>query len=527
MAKFRFSDYIKSQEPTEAIRGAGKAFEKSVEAAEMTENEPSKPETAPIFSEKNPPGAESAQIFKEKEAPEPEEAPIKDEESPERVTAVAIDRREEFKRLCERIKREFYLDWENRENSRSTLELQKRAIIGYEKEKEFFKNRIGEILRSMGLEKSPYPFWYSSLEDGIYQENWGLAGLAEWFHPRYAESSSAKIIGDSIYFLHEGRMQLMPQKISRERKEQLIKAFMLLTPEERMDKSYHETYLLDGTRVTIFTEPMAKKDQASIIFRRYLIPTLSFEEQARRGTIPEAAIPFFESMVSVGYNVVFLGAVRTAKTTFLSTWQRYEDPALEGVMVETDPEIPMHTLLPGAPILQLIADGDELRRISKNLLRSDADYFILAEARDGIALDTAVKIAAKGTKRMKLTFHSRNPGQFPLEAATEIIKATGGDLKLTMNMIASGFDFLFHFIQLQDKRQKRLKGIYQLSLEEGDEIMVRPICRYDIADESWRFFSELAPDKVEYGLESNPEGFRRMQAQLSELERRGREAGIK
>ncbi len=495
MAKFRFSDYLKSLEDVPKEKEYRKAYQQAGEEVPIQTEQPSA---------------------------EPENDPEADTDP---GTAVAVDGREEFKKLCARIKRDFYLDWENRENSRSTLELQKRAIIGYEKEKEFFKNRIAEILKSLGKEKAAYPFWYSSLEDGIYQEIWGLAGLAEWFHPKYAESSSAKIIGDSIYFLHEGRMKLMPQKISRERKEQLIKAFMLLTPEERMDKSYHETYLLDGTRVTIFAEPMAKKDQASIIFRRYLIPTLSFEEQARRGTIPEEAIPFFESMVAVGYNVVFLGAVRTAKTTFLSTWQRYEDPALEGVMVETDPEIPMHTLLPGAPILQLIADGDDLRRISKNLLRSDADYFILAEARDGIALDTAVKIAAKGTKRMKLTFHSRNPRQFPLEAATEIIKATGGDLKLTMNMVASGFDFLFHFIQLQDKRQKRLKAIYQMSLDEGDTIKITPICLYDISEESWTFYSDLAADKEEYGLESNPEAFIAMKAQLAELERRGKKAG--
>jgi pilus assembly protein CpaF len=360
--------------------------------------------------------------------------------------------------------------------------------------------------------------WYGSIEDAIYNEVWGLAGLADWFTPKFAQSSSAKIIGERIYFLHQGHMQLMPQRISPDRRDQLIKAFLLLTPEERMDKSYHETYLLDGTRVTIFTEPMAKKGQASIIFRRYLIPDLSFEEQARRGTIPREAIPFFESMVAVGFNTVFLGAVRTGKTSFLSTWQHYEDPSLEGVMVETVPEIPMHTLLPGAPIIQLIADGEDLKRISKNLLRSDADYFILAEARDGIALDTAVRIAAKGTKRMKLTFHSRNPEQFPLEAATEIIKSTSGDLHLTMNMVASGFDFLFHFIQLQDKREKRLKAIYQMSLEDG-EIRVRKICGLDLQSGCWSFSSSLAKDKVEYGMESDPTAFMRMQEELRKLER--------
>lgn len=91
-----------------------------------------------------------------------------------------------------------------------------------------------------------------------------------------------------------------------------------------------------------------KEDQDAIIFRRYVVPSYSFEEQAARGTIPNAAIPLFVSMVEIGWNIAFCGAVRSAKTTFLSTWQSYENPCLEGVMVETDPEIPLHRLMKDA-----------------------------------------------------------------------------------------------------------------------------------------------------------------------------------
>ncbi|MBQ2095127.1 MAG: Flp pilus assembly complex ATPase component TadA [Firmicutes bacterium] len=423
-----------------------------------------------------------------------------------------------FPKLCEDVMEVFFRDWEERDSSRSALEIQKRAIIGYEKEKSFFKNRIADILRDMDASDAPYPPWYESLTDAIYHENWGLAGLAEWFRPNYAFSSSAKIIGENMYFLENGRMALKPQKISKERKDQLIKAFLLLTPEERMDKSYHETYLLDGTRVTIFTAPMAKAGQEALIFRRYVVPSLSFEEQARRGTIPQAAIPLFQTMVKLGFNVAFVGAVRTAKTTYLSTWQALEDPALEGVMVETDPEIPMDRLLPGAPILQLIADGEDLRKISKNLLRSDADYFILAEARDGIALDTAVRIASKGTKRMKMTFHTRSPRLFPLEVATEIVKSTGGDLPLTMQKAAGSFDYIFHFIQLSDKSRKRLKGIYQMNVDGQGSIAIEPLCEYDPVEDSWTFRYAMGPAQEEYGRESDHVLLEEMRRQLKALE---------
>ena len=426
-----------------------------------------------------------------------------------------------FNDLCQRIKTAFFDDWQNQDNSSLSLEIQRKAIIGYEKEKDFFKNRIYELLKAFNALNTEYPTYYVDLVDAIYNELWGLAGMAEWFYENYKESSSAKIIGENIFFMIDGKMKLMPQKISEERKAQLIKAIMLATPEERMDKDYYEMYMLDGTRVTVFIEPMAKKSQACLIFRRYIIPSLSFEEQARRGTIPEAIIPALKSMVSVGYNVIFMGAVRTAKTTFLSTWQSYEDPNLEGVMVETDPEIPLHNILPNAPIIQLIADGQDLSSISKNLLRSDADYFIMAEARDGIALDTAMRIASKGTKRMKITVHSRNPYQLALEAAMEISNTVGGNVEIIANKFASSFDYIFHFIQLKDKSQKRLKGIYEMTIDAKGKMKMTEILSYDVSHNTWSIVNKISDDKKLYGLESNEEAFKSFRKELKKLSELG------
>ncbi|MBQ9889804.1 MAG: ATPase [Firmicutes bacterium] len=430
---------------------------------------------------------------------------------------------EGFYRLCERVRAAFYKDWDALGDSGSALEIQKKAITGCEREKTFFKTRILQIVDSLDARGTAFPSWYSELSDAVYHENWGLAGLAEWFSPAFCGSSSAKIVADRIYFMDGGRMRLMPQRIERSRLDQMIRAFLLLSPRERMDRSYYETYMLDGTRVTIYTEPMVKADQPCIVLRRYLIPKLSFEEQAARGTIPKAAIPLFKAMVEIGFNVAFIGAVRTAKTTFLSTWQSCEDPHLEGVMVETDPEIPLHRILPDSPIMQLIADGEELRGISKNLLRSDADYFILAEARDGIALDTAVRLAAKGTKRMKMTFHSRRPDHFALEAATEIVKSTGGDLGLTMCMVASSFDYIFHFVSPgSDRSVKKLDSIYQMSCGKNGAAEYKKICSYDYEKGCWYFTDYIGEDKLQYAKSSSPEGLERMKQALSQLS--GREA---
>jgi pilus assembly protein CpaF len=424
-----------------------------------------------------------------------------------------------FYKACEHIRDDFFRAWDSdKKEINAALELQKKAIIGYPGEVAFFKEKIKKMLKKYDVDIASIPPWYESAVDGIYHENWGMAGVAEWFSKGYEGSSSAKIIGEKIFFMRDGVMRLMPQKISKNRREQLIRSFLLLSPGERLDKDFHEIYLLDGTRITVFSGKMAKKDQDVIVFRRYIIPSYTFEEQAMRGTIPVGAVPLFKAMVRMGPNIVVAGQVRSSKTTFLSTWQSYEAPELEGVMVETDPEIPLHLMAPDSPIIQLIADNEELRKISKNLLRSDADYFILAEARDGNALDTALRIAAKGTRRMKLTFHCKNPLDFPYDAAWEIVKSTGGDLNMTAQKVAVSFDYIFHFIQLKNKNQKRLRGIYELCMDRGKgSIDITGICSYDYRNDCWRWKNHISDEKKEFAEEEDAEAFALFSAHLKRL----------
>lgn len=427
-----------------------------------------------------------------------------------------------FEKLCEVVGVEFRKRWqEERDDFIGAMLLQKKAIIGYEKEVGYLIDKIDEFIKSKNYFSVPYPSWYESLAEGIYHENWGMAGMAEWFGERFRNSSSAKIIGNDIFYLDRGKMKLMEQKISKDRREQLIRGFLLLTPQERMDRDFHEIYLLDGTRITIFKGKMVKQDREVIIFRRYIIPEYSFKQQESFGTIPKGSGILFEYMVKAGFNVAFTGPVRSAKTSFLSTWQRYEDPELEGVMVETDPEIRLHEIMPFSPIVQIIADNEKLKNISKNLLRSDADYFILAEARDGIALDTAIRIASKGTRRMKMTFHTRDPLDFPYDVASEIVKSMGGDIAITSKKVAASIDYIFHFVQLADKSKKRLKCIYELLYDKSEDVIkMQEICRYNFRSDNWRFSYLISEEKKRLAEEENYKAFHSFDLQLKKMSER-------
>lgn len=425
-----------------------------------------------------------------------------------------------FETLCMLINLEFQQEWEEENKDiQRMLSIQKNAIIGFDKEVRFFKNKIKYFVKKHNAGETEYPAWYKSLDEAIYHENWGLAGIAEWFSEEYAESSSCKVIGNRIYFQEHGKMILKPQKISQERREQLIRAFLLMTPEERLDKDFHEIYTLDGTRITVFRGESVKVGQDVIIFRRYIIPNYTFEEQAKRGTIPWDSIPLLKEMVKLGYSVATTGAMKSGKTSFLATLQSYEDESLEGLMLETDPEISLHKLMPKAPIVQILAKEDKLKTITKHLLRSDADYLIMAEARDGVALDTVLRIASKGTRRLKITFHERNPMNFPYDVAAEVTLSLGGDMELIARRAADSFDYIFHFIQLKDKGKKRLKGIYEMHFDKiTNKIIIIQICAYNYQTDSWGWQYTISKDKVIAGIEENQESFKIFSKLLEELE---------
>lgn len=435
-----------------------------------------------------------------------------------------------FNEACSKIENHLLSNWHLDKDSEllgntSGLDIQKRAIIGYDKDVRIFSEEIKKALQTLGIKNNfYYPSWYTSEEDALFHEIWGKAGLIEWWRKPYSSSSSAKIIGENIYFLVDGQMKKMPQKINKERRDQLIRAFLLLSPEERLDKDFHEIYLLDGCRVTVFKGEMTKAEQDVVIFRRYVIPEYTFEEQANRNSIPLAAVPLFKSMVDIGYNVAFCGSVRSAKTTFLATWQSYENPLLEGVLIETDPEVPLDKLMPDAPIVQLIADGERLNMISKNLLRSDADYFIIAEARDGIALDTAIRLARKGSGRMKMTFHTRTPLNFPEDAAVEIVRSKGGDIAETALRVASSFDYIFYFAPVRLSGRKILKGIYEMGIVNAKRngsnkrsYYINEICRYSYKNDDWIWNYKISKDKQFYGEENDHKAFSYFRHKLKEL----------
>lgn len=408
----------------------------------------------------------------------------------------------------------------------SMVELQKMAILRDVTAMDKYRDKIIDYLTKAG-EKSDkqieYPSYYSSLVDAIFEEKWGYAGLSEWFTDKYAKSPSAKIIGNRIFFFEAGELKCKEQTISDDRRKQLIRAFLSNAEGERHNKDYHELFLKSGERVTIFKEVeatfgLAKAGQESIVIRRPIIDKLSFEEQAERHTISPEMAEWFKNFVKCGFNVIFTGAVRTAKTTMLETWQSYEDGRLEGLMIETTPEIPLHEILPDAPIMQLQVTEDKLQEVIAPVLRSDADYFIMAEARTGMDLWLAVTIASKGSRRSKTTYHTSNPQDICYNVASEICNVVGGNIDYTQSKVSSALDYVIHMVQLNDKSQKRVESIHEIRCDEKTHKPVTvEICHYDKKTDSWLFRNHISQDHIDKAKKEDEDAYYEFAETLKEL----------
>ncbi len=413
------------------------------------------------------------------------------------------DRMEQFYQICQGVRQTFEQEWKETDDlaKKRKLEREKRAMMGYEDEMRFYKEKIRMILSERGLLEQWYPAWYPNLTEGIFAELYGLAGLAPWAYDMtedYRRSSSAKLIGDRLYCLIDGKACLQPQRISQRRREQLKRTLLLATPHERLEYGFHEVYLRNGIRITIYGGNRTKPEQEVMVFRKYILETLDFESLVEKKTIPAGAVPLFLAMIVSGVNVLFAGQVRSGKTTFLQIWQRHERVDLEGLALATDAETPWHEIMPEAPLMQLVADGKALEEMTKSLLRGDNDYLLMEEMRDGTAFRMALDMTSTGTSRCKATIHERDGVNIPYRMASKIREQYGGDEQQLIAQVFQNFDYVIELCQDPvDKSKKIMKGILEYGYDsKANRVFCRRVCAYDFQKGIWRWNQEGGKEKL-------------------------------
>lgn len=437
----------------------------------------------------------------------------------------------EFLKLCERIKLALDQDFKLLKDTAKQEEanMQKNAIIGDRKAAGKLRGDIQDKLTALNILSSDYPSCYRNLTDAVFHELFGLSSLAAWandYTPEYARSSSAKIIGDEIYCLIDGKSVLQPQRLPKARRDQLRQALLMAYPKENIAKGHNEVYLKrdDGNiiRATLLSDKFTQKGKDAMVFRKYLLSdsdALKFEILSGYGTFPKECCDLFRDMVKCGYNVIMSGEVRSGKTTFLQTYQHYEDPTLEATTVSTDEETDYSKVTKG-PLIQIIADEDDLKQMEKTLKRLDSNYIIMSEMRTAMEYKFYLGITNMGTRRCKCTIHDNDASSFPRKMATEVVSSFGGDLQATIAQIYTNVDFVFEMFEVPtDRSKKRLKGIVEFRYDkERDLCLAHRICKYDAKTDTWCWNSDIGKDKqdIAIGYMENFEDMKRILRSLEE-----------
>jgi pilus assembly protein CpaF len=250
------------------------------------------------------------------------------------------------------------------------------------------------------------------------------------------------------------------------------------------------------------------------------MPNYTWDEQAKRKTIHAKSITFMEHFSKVGFNVIFTGPVRSGKTTMLETWQSYEDPSLEGCSIEMTDEIKYGKILPGSPIMELLCNDENIGSISKPVLRSDADYLILAEARRGEEFDLMVRLANKGTNRCKTTLHTTNVNELVYDIADEIMAIRpNAEYSSTLMKVARSYHYVVQLTSLyHDKSKKRMTGIYEICADRvKNTIELFQLCAYDFEKDTWTWAYHVGGDKKEIALRESYNDFSAFDNELKKL----------
>lgn len=413
-----------------------------------------------------------------------------------------------FNDICVTVKA--YIDKKFKELSDSEknieTELQKRAITGEQTAVKMLTSKIKDVLITLKLSAEGFPNYYRDLGDAVFSELYGYSGLAPWINDyteEYKRSSSAKLIGTDLYCLIDGKSIKQPQVISNQRREQLRRSLLLNYPKERLESGHNEVFLQreDGShiRVTLMSGEYTYPDKDVIVFRKYLLSdpeSLTFENLASYGTFPDECCDLFKALVECGPNIFFCGEVRSGKTTFLQTWQHYEDPTLEGTTVSSDEETDYSKITKG-PLVQVIADANKLDQVEKSLKRLDSNYIILSEVRTPAEYRFFLGITNMGTRRCKCTIHDNSAINFPYKMATEIVSAYGGNQEAVISQLYSNIDYVFELYEVPtDRSRKRLKGIVEMRYDPVTNLCsAHRICKYDAESDTWRWKCDIGEDK--------------------------------
>lgn len=384
----------------------------------------------------------------------------------------------------------------NRSDSGDYLQLQHDAIIGKKGAQNTFKNLIAEFLRRELLDDVPYPSYYPSLAEAVFEKLYGIGPLSHWF--RQPEQQSAEINGTAILYQHGAGKELQAWRY-----ESVAEVQTLITRLTMRESSTHvselspfeELEMENGTRVTIWVPPVTP--HPIVVFRKYPFRNFTWEEEARHNTVDGSAevLEWLALLAEPLFNVVISGPRNSGKTTLAKVWYRYRPAHFQTATVERDMyEIRLSQDFPErAPwIKPMRLTEDQFRTFLPGLMRSDCKWLFFPEVRS-VEVDLAIEAAERGFPVL-MTWHAANVVNMPGILARRVIDAYPHRSYLSEFLrIAQTLEIVVRMEELSDGT-KVLQSIDALHFDDlSNTLSIHPWVRYDPDRRNWLFHCDIPP----------------------------------
>ncbi|WP_368502676.1 ATPase, T2SS/T4P/T4SS family (plasmid) [Alkalihalophilus sp. As8PL] len=367
------------------------------------------------------------------------------------------------------------------------------AILGKKESEKFLMNEIEEYLRNQNLLGIAYPNYYNGLAEACFHEIYKFGSFHQW--QQYPDSPSAKIVGDEIWFKIKGKFKLMGHLRSEKHVEEIIRTLQIGEESLIINSAnpHAEVDMTDGTRVTILIPPRSHKP--TIIFRRFVVKTFSFLEQAKFKTIDQEDIPFFETLAKLQLNTIIAGPVESGKSTFLKTMYGSRDEDLVAVLIESSPETFLKRDFPNRLVHDFYTMNSAVEDVFRAVLRVDHDYVIVQEVR-GIEAEGAILATERGRRGLLMTYHITDPRRTPEQLARHILdefpnRKETNQIRRVANQIDVGITM--EAPPELGGSQKRVTSIYEICYDfEKDEAWINYLMKYDRVNDKWFYNSNVS-----------------------------------
>lgn len=384
----------------------------------------------------------------------------------------------------------------NETTKKNWLNIKHNAIMGDKNAEAMLTTDLENYLLRQGIKNIDYPSFYNSLASALFHDIYMFGALKKW--DLYPDSPSAKIIGKEIWFKINGQFERQEETLRTESHiDELIKNLEIANRGVKVNEANPrvEIPMKDGSRVTIIVPPASY--EKTIVFRKFNVKEYSFDYLAKRNTIDENDVEFFDTMFKLKLNTIIAGHVESGKSTLLKTGFAARDPKEVAINIESVPESFFKRDFPDRCVHDLYTLGANVEDVLRTVLRMDHDYIIYQEIR-GFEAEGAMQSTQRGTRGALMTYHITNPEMTAPQLAQHIVdEYPNRSLEAEIQKVYQQLDIGIIMKKVGNNR-KVVDAVYELCFDyQTKEKWINYLIKFNTRENKWEYNPAISKMLIE------------------------------